>query len=63
MTDYKDFHYWKRRLQRSSLDLAPQDLKILINVLLQRIEGLEHEVQSIRSEGLTRSRKKLETDD
>jgi hypothetical protein len=63
MTDYKDFSYWKRRVQRNTLELSSQDFKILFNIIIHRIEELENEVQSLRSKEFTRPRKKLEAED
>lgn len=60
MTDYKNYEYWKRRFQRNTLDVSQNDLKIFFNVLLDRINDLEQEVQYLRSSTTSRSRKKLE---
>ena len=60
MEDYKNYDYWKRRFQRNTLDVSQNDLKIFFNVLLDRINDLEQEVQYLRSSTTSRSRKKLE---
>ena len=61
MSQYKDFDYWKRRIKANAAPLPTGDLKMLLGVLIDTVEDLQNELESVRSQRAAKPAKKLGT--
>ena len=59
MSNYKDFDFWKRRIRANASPLPMGDLKMLFAVLIDTIEELQNELESVRSKRAAKPAKKL----